>query len=189
MVEEKFMKKKIFIVGRSGSGKDTYAKILEKMGYKGVCSYTTRKRRPNEGDTHRFISKEDVDKYPNKIAYTEINGESYFATKEQLEEADFYIIDPNGIDYIDKNFPEIDYKIVYIYANTDIRLQRALSRINDLASAQKEAEIFESRNASEDAQFSNFEKTVLSRTNITIHNNNFNNLEVLEDIVKSDMGM
>ena len=30
------MKKKIFIVGRSGSGKDTYAKILEKMGYTGL---------------------------------------------------------------------------------------------------------------------------------------------------------
>ena len=86
------MTEKILICGRSGSGKDTFAKLLKSFGLKDVCSYTTRPRRDGEGDTHTFITEKEVKNYPNKIAVTEINGYTYFATKEQLEEADYYII-------------------------------------------------------------------------------------------------
>ena len=167
------MEEKILICGRSGSGKDTFAKLLKQKGMKDVCSYTTRPRRDGEGDTHIFISDKEVKKYPNKIAITEINGYTYFATKEQLEEADYYIIDPNGIDYLHSHFPEIKYRIVYIYADRNIRKQRAISR-----GGAKEKSIFISRDKSENAQFSQFEKN-LYRTNATIFVNNDNNLDDL----------
>ncbi len=172
------MNEKILICGRSGSGKDTFAKLLKQFGLKDVCSYTTRPRRDGEGDTHIFISENEVNKYPNKIAITEINGYTYFATKEQLEEADYYIIDPNGIDYLHSHFPEIKYRIVYIYADRKIRKQRAIAR-----GGKKEGKIFVSRNKSENAQFSNFEKN-LYKQNVTVFVNNEDNIENLKNFAK-----
>ena len=172
------MNEKILICGRSGSGKDTFAKLLKQFGLKDVCSYTTRPRRDGEGDTHIFISENEVNKYPNKIAITEINGYTYFATKEQLEEADYYIIDPNGIDYLHSHFPEIKYRIVYIYADRKIRKQRAIVR-----GGKKEGKIFVSRNKSENAQFSNFEKN-LYKQNVTVFVNNEDNIENLKNFAK-----
>lgn len=172
------MEEKILICGRSGSGKDTFAKLLKQKGMKDVCSYTTRPRRDGEGDTHIFISKKDVKKYPNKIAITEINGYTYFATKEQLEEADFYIIDPNGIEYLHSHFPEIKYKIVYIYADYNIRKARAVAR-----GGEKERSVFISRNKSENAQFSKFEKN-LYKQNATIFVNNSDDISALKAFAK-----
>lgn len=172
------MNEKILICGRSGSGKDTFAKLLKQFGLKDVCSYTTRPRRDGEGDTHIFIDESEVKNYPNKIAITEINGYTYFATKEQLEEADYYIIDPNGIEYLHSHYPDIKYRIVYIYADRNIRKKRAIVR-----GGKKEAKIFISRNKSENAQFSNFEKN-LYKTNATIFVNNEDDIENLKNFAK-----
>lgn len=172
------MTEKILICGRSGSGKDTFAKLLKSFGLKDVCSYTTRPRRDGEGDTHTFITEKEVKNYPNKIAVTEINGYIYFATKEQLEEADYYIIDPNGIEYLHSHFPEIKYRIVYIYADRKIRKQRAISR-----GGAKERSIFISRDKSENEQFSKFEKN-LYKTNVTVFVNNEDDIENLKKFAK-----
>lgn len=63
-------------------------------------SYTTRQRRENETDEncdHTFISPDEVEKYRNDmIAYTERVGYCSFATKQQLLDNDFYIINPFG---------------------------------------------------------------------------------------------
>lgn len=165
--ENNMAKELVLICGRSGSGKDTYARILDDYGYKGVCSYTTRKRREGEGDTHIFIDKSEVDDYPDKVAVTEINDVIYFSTKKQLDEADYYIIDPHGIETLNRNYPELKYRIIYIYAPEEVRKARAISRGN----AYIEADIFEKRNASEDAQFKEFEQSLFKKDNIIIHHN------------------
>ena len=157
--------KKILICGRSGAGKDTFARCLNDLGLKGVCSYTTRPRRENEGDTHIFISEEEVSNYPNKIAITEINGYTYFATKEQLDEADYYIIDPNGIEYLEQKYPDLDCVIVYISLNAERRQERVRKN-----RGQMEAEVFKSRNASEDEQFSKFENEETRNTKYIVFN-------------------
>lgn len=175
------MKEKLLICGRSGSGKDTYAKELEANGLKGVCSYTTRPRRDGEGETHIFIKPEEVDNYPNKIAITEINGYVYFATKEQLEEADYYIIDPNGIEYLRANYPEIKFRVIYIYADYTTREARAIAR-----GGEKEREIFPRRDASESPQFNAFEKN-LYKENATIHNNNIDDMAFIRRCVCGDL--
>ena len=62
------------VVGESGSGKDSLVtKICNDLGYKQLISYATRPRRVNEGDTHIFITPDEVEKYRDQmIAYTQI---------------------------------------------------------------------------------------------------------------------
>lgn len=146
---------KIIIVGRSGSGKDTLARILlELFGYIQLLSYTTRPRRTPTEATHEFCTKEEAALLTDRVAETVINGYEYFATRQQFEECDVYLIDPNGLDSLCKNAPDIPLYVVYVEASQDTRLRRAKSRAADPDEAEK---IFYSRQADEDAQFSAFE--------------------------------
>lgn len=55
--------KLITITGPSGAGKDTVARMLSDfVGYKVICSYTTRPKREGEidGVEHHFVEKCDV---------------------------------------------------------------------------------------------------------------------------------
>ena len=71
------------IIGRTGSGKTAFARLLENLDMKKVKSYTTRPKRQSEtDDDYHFISKSDLDNYQNKLALTTINQEQYFVTKD-----------------------------------------------------------------------------------------------------------
>ena len=155
---------KTLIIGRTASGKSTLGKIMEKAGLKGVKSYTTRPQRNENDNDHIFISKDDVDKYPDKIAQTIINSHNYFATKEQLSEANFYIIDPKGFYEVIENCPDMNFAVVYIQADEDLRRKHyELRGSTD----------FDERNASESKQFDEFEK-MLKDKNKKLPNNIIN---------------
>lgn len=118
---------KFLIVGRSGSGKDELKRHLESQyGWKFVKSYTTRpKRTPNE-DTHIFISHEEAAKIPKeeKVAVTFIKNntdtpDEYFATMQQVQEADAYIIDPKGVKMLLENMPKETFEIIYMQAQSE----------------------------------------------------------------------
>lgn len=145
------------IAGRTGRGKDWFAKILENNGFKLLKSYSTRKPRFEGEDTHIFITNEEADAIPatEKVATTEINGVKYFATKQQLEECNVYIIDPKGIYELAKNCPDEDFHLLYITADDDEARQHAIDRATD---SDNEVAIFDSRFAAEDEQFTAFEK-------------------------------
>ena len=124
------------IVGESGSGKDTLvSNICNDCNYKQLLSYATRPKRVNEGETHRFISPSEVEHYKDEIvAYTKIGEYEYFATKSQLKEADFYIIDYEGVKYMKNlNIDMSDIRFVTIFINTPrhIREQRVLQTRKD----------------------------------------------------------
>ena len=156
---------KTLIVGRTGSGKNTLQNILIKeYGWKAVKSYSTRKPRSEGEDTHIFISKEEAAAVPaeDKVAITfHKNGDSldeYFATRQQVEEADCYIIDPKGVEMLTANMPEEDFQVIYVKAcDRATQKQKAVERADDPELA---AEIFDKRYASEDAQFTRFEKII-----------------------------
>lgn len=156
-------KKLVCIVGETASGKDTVARFLRKaFGLKDVCSHTTRPPREGEinGREHWFDTQEEFDsiRKNNKIcAYTKIEksssgskGYEYCATLEDVQNADLYIIDPSGIDYLETHFPEIPLLIIYIEASKEIRKARALSR--DFTQEQA----FEARYANEHDEFERF---------------------------------
>lgn len=88
----------ICIVGCSGSGKTTIANILEeRYGMKSVQSYTTRPQRYEGEQGHIFISPEEVKNFKDIVAYNRYNGYEYFATAQQIDEADVYVVDIPGL--------------------------------------------------------------------------------------------
>ena len=145
------------VMGRTASGKDSLvAKLCERTDLKAIISYTTRPRRTNEGDTHIFTTKEqyEVAKKDNNIAaYTEIAGNLYWTTVDQLYDNDIYIIDPNGVKTLrELNLPNLRLVTVYINTPDELREKRALSQRGDDKST------FRTRDISERQQFRNMLK-------------------------------
>jgi len=181
----------ILIIGRTGAGKDTYATELEKLGVKGLKSYTTRAKRSPDEDSHIFVSWEEAEAIEDKIAETKIqNGgevpDWYFATKQQYEEAGYYIIDPYGFATLltSELLRGEKFGVVYISADRHIRKARATSRGNKL----REVPIFERRDSDESPQFSLFENWSFGEDVCLIkHHNNSNDLSILSEWAKSDL--
>ena len=143
------------IVGRSGTGKSTLEKLLcDNYNAKTIRSYTTRPKRNDSEDNHIFISPSEVEKYPNKIATTTINNNFYFATKEQLDESQIYVIDPNGLYKLTTNFPNLSFNLIYLKLDKNkyhAYLKKRRSESNETK------ELQEQRLASENKQFDSFE--------------------------------
>ena len=186
------------IVGQTASGKDSLVNAMcdeiktfkqDILGnitiknYQKLISYSTRPKRENEGDTHIFISKSDVEKYKDDmIAYTQIGEYEYFATKEQLRNCDFYIIDYEGVEYLRSKQLNDEFRFVTIYINTSdsLRRERALSKRKD------NEEIFNKRNNAEFYQFANLR--MKSDFDYSINNVDFNkSLKVLKHIVEVEL--
>ena len=165
------MKTLFCILGRSGTGKDTVVdRVCQLTGMTKVCSYTTRPKRINEGDTHIFIQPGDVDKYKDDIiAQTVIGDIEYFATITQVLNSDFYIIDPKGLGDLWKywDFEKHPLKIVTVLISVPVDVQHRF-----LMNRGDDAEVVRKRMAAEDAQFCEFEKEyknkhVLTNLNLT----------------------
>ena len=124
------------VLGRTSSGKDTLVnKLCERTGLTAITSYTTRPRRNNEGDTHIFSSKEEYEQMQadgNVAAYTEIAGNIYWTTIEQLYSHSVYIIDYKGIETLRQlNLPNLRLVTIFINTPDDVRKDRALNKRGD----------------------------------------------------------
>lgn len=208
-------KTKLLIVGRTASGKDYLADFLKKKyGLSKVHSYTTRPRRSNEANTHIFLENGIQRTYFSEnryeiegniegkpvfftseevIAYTKINHHIYFATKQQLEESDIYVIDPEGLkELLSKADDQNIYRIIYMKTSENNRKTQYLNRekIQDVNSDR-----FQTRNQSESARFERFEKEELPALHhaIIVHNqvelsDEVNFKEVIK-LVESELGI
>lgn len=124
------------IMGRTSCGKDTLVgRLCERTGLTAITSYTTRPRRINEGDTHIFSSREVYEQMQaegNVAAYTEIAGNYYWTTVEQLYQHSVYIIDPRGVETLRKlNLPNLRLITIFINVPDDVRKERALNKRGD----------------------------------------------------------
>lgn len=148
------------VLGRTGSGKSTVTKeAANKLNMKVLKSYTTRQRRENETDEncdHTFISPDEVEKYrDDMIAYTDRVGYCSFATKQQLLDNDFYIINPTGYYELKLKTKDMNVELVTIMVNVpynDLR-QRAKKR--------GDYDAWQANYIKESEEFSNFEKSHL----------------------------
>lgn len=126
------MKFIFLIVGQSGSGKTTIIDALKRKrpNLKSVESYTTRPRR-FEGETgHTFVTKDEFKNLEKSMcAYTMFNDYEYCATHQQIDDADLYTIDPDGIEYFLKEYKG-DKKpvVIYIKASSITRFCRMVCR-------------------------------------------------------------
>lgn len=124
------------VLGRTSCGKDTLVnKLCERTGLTAITSYTTRPRRNNEGDTHIFSTREMYEQMQvegNVAAYTEIAGNVYWTTIDQLYEHSVYIIDYKGIETLRQlNLPNLRLVTIFINTPDDIRRERALNKRGD----------------------------------------------------------
>jgi len=137
------------ICGETASGKDKITSmVLDDLSsisdkVKAICSYTSRPMRDNEeeGREHYFVTQEEFqvlkEKYKDDIlAYTKIcsknnpDGYEYMALLNELEKANVYIIDPQGLKYLKEHFGDriTNIVVVYITASLPDRISRAKSR-------------------------------------------------------------
>ena len=157
------------VIGRTASGKTELVKRVAKgLGLTVLKSYTTRPMRVEEKKKgvsldHIFISKEKAKKLlkGDVVAKTKINGHVYFATLEQLREADFYIIDPNGYESLEKHLIkesifDIQLEPIFISAPYKTRMERYIQR-----GGTTEAD-FKKRHESENKQFNQFELKLIA---------------------------
>lgn len=150
---------KVLIVGRTASGKDTLREALErKYEWKFVKSYTTRKKRFEDEDTHLFVSQQQADNVTNKVAVTFVNnGEGwneYFATEEQVQEADAYIVDPVGMYLLCASMPYEQFVVVYVKpVSTYLQFKHVMKRFDGFHPYKAIKRI-----VSEDPEFVQFEK-------------------------------
>lgn len=126
----------LIVMGRSGAGKDSLVdKVCEKANLKKLVSYTTRPQRDDEGDTHIFVSEEDYEQMladGQVAAYTEINGNKYWSTINQMLEADVYICDYIGLKILrELKIPGLRLVTVYIKADAKTREYRAINLRKD----------------------------------------------------------
>lgn len=98
-------KNKVFVLllGKSGVGKTTIAEYMERnYGLKQVVSYTNRPQRFEGEVGHKFLTEQNVEKikekFPNMVAADTYDGHFYFATAEQVEECDVYVINPSAVE-------------------------------------------------------------------------------------------
>lgn len=123
----------ICLIGVSGSGKSSLVQKLErKYGFTSVKSYTTRQIRkndPNDINTHIFISPDRVDEYKDDIvADNTYNGNYYFATKSQIDNADIYVVDKKGLVDVFKNYHGKDIIAIYLDVPPEIVSKRMEAR-------------------------------------------------------------
>ena len=148
------------IAGRTATGKDTIARYLEdKYGIKPIVSYATRPMRVGEvnGREHKFITADEMSKLkevPEELlAYTKFpgTGYEYCAITSDLEDECIYsyILNPDGIAWLQEHRKDVPLEIVGLDLDPDEQQRRALLRGDD-------PDLFESRRASEDEQFTEF---------------------------------
>lgn len=169
----------ILILGRSGSGKDTVAKFIEKHYRKRILkSYTNRPKRHPSENTHVFLDKEELDQIHGRVCQTKINGYLYFATKIQMLTNDVYVIDPNGMRELLSNMPDMRFKVIYVKADNETRKERILKRLND-------EEIYQAREQSEAWQFTKFEEEINNgKYNVDVIDNSSDMATLEQSIVK-----
>lgn len=148
------------IVGATATGKDTVAQILAKKGLTQLKSYTDRPQRKGEADTHIFVATEDLPTQ-NVIAKTKIGPYTYLATKEQFDTSDVYVIDPKGVEDLDKVLLKGSLDLIYVIAPLGVRYKRWEKR-DPKPTAQTD---FQQRVEAEFKEFELFEKKVNPDTN------------------------
>ena len=173
------------ILGRTSSGKSSIAKeAAKKLNMTVLKSYTTRSMRPGEtvdNSDHIFISPDDVEKYkPNMVAYTDRVGYCSFATKEQILNSNFYIIDPVGLYTLKLKTRDIDVRLVSIYITTPY------TTAEERARKRGDYDSWKQNYAAENDSFSNFEKSHLIDYRILNDRSLKTSVEKMINIIRKD---
>lgn len=192
-------KHKVFlIIGRTATGKSTISKkVANKLGLTVLKSYTDRPKRRGETDEnsdHTFISVSEADEmlsHPEQIvASTDsvANGYRYFSTVNQVLNADFYVIDPIGVENLKETQHKIqelkDVEFIEVYIRTPYTKQKKNASMRGTSFHE-----FESRYSQESKQFSQYEKEQKFKYHV-LNDNSFDEAcEKLENIIMKELNL
>lgn len=192
-------KHKVFlIIGRTSTGKSSISRaVANKLGLTILKSYTDRPKRNGETDEnsdHTFISAQEADKMlkhqeqivalTNSIA----NGYRYFSTVNQVLNADFYVIDPIGVENLKETQHKIqelkDVEFIEVYIRTPYTKQKKNASRRGTSFHE-----FESRYSQESKQFSQYEKEQKFKYHV-LNDNSFDEAcEKLENIIIKELNL
>lgn len=181
------MHKLFCIIGRTGSGKSTLVKkAADELGLKILKSYTTRPMRESESienSDHIFISPDEVGKYRNDmVAYTERVNYCNFATKQQIMNADLYIINPSGYKELLKSTEKMDVELIPILINT------SLINVIDRVRKSRDPETWMRNSLNENDEFAIFEHSNDAKYVIENNKDIYYAYEILELIINQELG-
>ena len=126
----------IAVMGKSGSGKDTFVKeaLRREPSLHNLVSYTTRPIRENEinGVDYHFISEDDFIEQINSNKMLEYNifNQWYYGTSIEdfsTEKVNIGVFNPQGVRDLIKN-DNVNVTVLYLTTNDKIRLIRQLNR-------------------------------------------------------------
>lgn len=119
-------------VGASGSGKDTIVDYITKsISCKKLVSYTTRDPRYKHECTHIFVTIDDYHKMKDDgviIADTLYQNHYYWSTEEQINAADLYIVDMDGLYKVKSRYKNKPVFVIAIESDPTIRKTRMMFR-------------------------------------------------------------
>lgn len=179
---------KIFcIIGRTGVGKSVITnKAAQTLQMKILKSYTTRSMRKGETiekSDHTFIKPEEVDQYRgDMVAYTDRVDYCSFATRQQLFNSDFYIINPTGLYELKLKTKDMDIKLIPVYINVPYR--------QNLENAKKRGDLesWKANYEKENDEFKSFEYSDLVRYRILNNGTIDQAVDKLVRIVEKERG-
>lgn len=122
---------KYLILGRIGSGREFFQKLLIEQGHKIARSATNREKKDNNDNSHYFITDEEMANIKNPILHTVHNGYDYCYTYDEIEASRFIPIDPENVKPICEMFPEITFRAIEIMASNDERIKHSVTDADD----------------------------------------------------------
>lgn len=119
----------ICVVGPSGCGKSTMSGAMVKKypQLSEVWSMTTRPARYLNEPGHIYVTKEEFDKY-EMVAYTMFDGNEYGVPASMLDNADFYVIDIEGVKTLRDRYAGKKLVVVYLDVTPDVAAERMKKR-------------------------------------------------------------
>lgn len=134
--------KKIIIMGKSASGKDTLRSLLIAKGLKEAISYTTRPMREGEvdGKDYNFISLEEFNELESKNFFLEsekFRDWKYGRSYESIEEGDIFIATVTGTAHMIEKLGREKFYVLELECSDEIRKERSLNRGDDPAEVER----------------------------------------------------
>jgi guanylate kinase len=135
-------RKKLIILGKSASGKDTLRKMLSEKGFKISISHTTRPQRSNEidGADYHFVTLEKFEALERELFFIEsekFRDWKYGRSREAVEMADLLILTASGVSNLLKHFDRENFYIVETVCPSDKRMERSALRGDDRAEIER----------------------------------------------------
>lgn len=139
-------RKKLLLLGKSASGKDTLRDMLVKKGLKTAISYTSRPKRENEvaGLNYHYVTLQEFELLESQNFFLEsepfrVQGGvwKYGRSFESIENGEVFIATVTGVSNMIKKTNREQFYIVELVCDDEIRYQRAMKRGDNLEEAKR----------------------------------------------------